>query len=76
MASSEVFMLAFTRLSLARQYLLVSFLILFCGMLIIGAWVGRQIEIGVMNLLVIQRYMWIVWFPPSKYLYLKQPGSF
>ena len=42
-------MLAFTRLSLARQYLLVSFLILFCGMLIIGAWVGRQIEIGVMN---------------------------
>lgn len=40
-------MFAFTRLSLARQYLLVSFLILFCGMLIIGAWVGRQIEIGV-----------------------------
>ena len=40
-------MLAFTRLSLARQYLLVSFLILFFGMLIIGAWVGRQIEIGV-----------------------------
>lgn len=42
-------MLAFTRLSLARQYLLVSFLILFCGMLIIGAWVGKQIEIGVMH---------------------------
>ncbi len=40
-------MFAFTRLSLARQYLLVSFLVLFCGMLIIGAWVGRQIEIGV-----------------------------
>lgn len=40
-------MFAFTRLSLARQYLLVSFLILFCGMLIVGAWVGRQIEIGV-----------------------------
>jgi hypothetical protein len=40
-------MFAFTRLSLARQYLLVSFLILFCGMLIMGAWVGRQIEIGV-----------------------------
>jgi signal transduction histidine kinase len=37
-------MFAFTRLSLARQYLLVSFLILFCGMLILGAWVGRQIE--------------------------------
>jgi signal transduction histidine kinase len=42
-------MFAFTRLSLARQYLLVSFLILFCGMLIISAWVGRQIEIGVMH---------------------------
>jgi signal transduction histidine kinase len=40
-------MFAFTRLSLARQYLLVSFLILFCGMLLIGAWVGRQIEMGV-----------------------------
>lgn len=40
-------MFAFTRLSLARQYLLVSFLILFCGMWILGAWVGRQIEIGV-----------------------------
>lgn len=40
-------MFAFTRLSLARQYLLVSFLVLFCGMLIMGAWVGRQIEIGV-----------------------------
>lgn len=40
-------MFAFTRLSLARQYLLVSFLILFCGMLIMGAWVGKQIEIGV-----------------------------
>ena len=40
-------MFAFTRLSLARQYLLVSFLILFCGMLIMGVWVGKQIEIGV-----------------------------
>ncbi len=40
-------MFAFTSLSLARQYLLVSFLILSCGMLIVGAWVGRQIEIGV-----------------------------
>ncbi len=40
-------MFAFTRFSLARQYLLASFLILFCGMLIIGAWVGRQIEKGV-----------------------------
>src|SRR3990170_6012109 len=47
MKPPEVPMFAFTRISLARQYLLVSFLILFCGMLIIGAWVGRQIEIGV-----------------------------
>lgn len=42
-------MFAFTRLSLARQFLLVSFVILLTGMLIIGAWVGRQIEIGVIN---------------------------
>ncbi|HSM72906.1 MAG TPA: sensor histidine kinase [Anaerolineales bacterium] len=42
-------MLAFTRLSLARQYLMASFAILFCGMLIIGYWVGKQIEIGVTN---------------------------
>jgi len=42
-------MFAFTRLSLARQYLIVSFAILFCGMLIIGSWVGKQIEIGVTN---------------------------
>ncbi len=42
-------MFTFTRLSLARQFLLVSFLILLTGMLVIGAWVGRQIEIGVVN---------------------------
>ena len=42
-------MFAFTRLSLARQFLLVSFLILFIGMLIIGTWVGKQIEIGVIH---------------------------
>jgi hypothetical protein len=47
MKSPEMTMMVFTRLSLARQYLLVSFLILFCGMLIVGAWVGKQIEIGV-----------------------------
>lgn len=40
---------AFSRLSLARQFLLVSFLILFSGMLIIGTWVGKQIEIGVIH---------------------------
>jgi signal transduction histidine kinase len=43
----EVPMFAFTRLSLARQYFLASFIILLCGLLIIGGWVGKQIEIGV-----------------------------
>ncbi len=42
-------MLAFTRLNFARQFLLISFFILLAGMLIIGAWVGEQIEIGVAN---------------------------
>jgi len=42
-------MFTFVRLSLARQFLLVSFVILLTGMLIIGTWVGRQIEIGVIN---------------------------
>jgi|CXWL01.1.fsa_nt_gi signal transduction histidine kinase len=42
-------MLTFTRLNLARQFLLLSFLILLSGMLIIGTWVGQQIEIGVVN---------------------------
>lgn len=42
-------MFAFARLTLARQFLLASFLILLGGMLIIGTWVGRQIEIGVLN---------------------------
>lgn len=42
-------MFAFARLSLARKFLLISFLVLFSGMLIIGTWVGRQIEIGVVN---------------------------
>ena len=49
MESPEVFMSAFSRLSLARQFLLVSFLILSSGMLIIGTWVGKQIEIGVIH---------------------------
>ncbi|HLB48177.1 MAG TPA: sensor histidine kinase [Anaerolineales bacterium] len=42
-------MLAFTHLNFARQFLLISFFILLAGMLIIGAWVGEQIEIGVAN---------------------------
>ncbi len=37
------------RLSLARQFLLTSLVILLMGMLVIGSWVGRQIEIGVVN---------------------------
>ncbi|MBI4083911.1 MAG: sensor histidine kinase [Candidatus Lambdaproteobacteria bacterium] len=42
-------MLGFTRFTLARQFLLVSFLILLVGMVVIGLWVGRQIETGVIN---------------------------
>ena len=42
-------MFAFVRLNLARQFLLISFLILLTGMLVIGAWLGRQIGIGVAN---------------------------
>jgi signal transduction histidine kinase len=36
-------------LSFAEQFFLVSFVILLVGMLAIGAWVGRQIEMGVVN---------------------------
>ncbi|MBI4082942.1 MAG: sensor histidine kinase [Candidatus Lambdaproteobacteria bacterium] len=42
-------MFAVTRLTLARQFLLVSFLILLTGMVVIGLWVARQIETGVIN---------------------------
>jgi len=42
-------MFNFRRVTLARQFLLVSFLILLTGMLVIGLWVGRQIEVGVIN---------------------------
>ncbi|MBI5824142.1 MAG: sensor histidine kinase [Chloroflexi bacterium] len=42
-------MTAFTRLSLTRQFMLASFIILFSGMFIIGAWMARQIETGVVN---------------------------
>jgi signal transduction histidine kinase len=42
-------MFALTRLTLARQFLLVSFFILLAGMGVIGLWVARQIEIGVIN---------------------------
>lgn len=42
-------MFAFTHLSLARQFMLLSFLILLGGMVIIGLWVGQQIELSVIN---------------------------
>jgi signal transduction histidine kinase len=42
-------MFSFRRVTLARQFLLISFLILLTGMLVIGVWVGRQIEVGVIN---------------------------
>ena len=42
-------MLAFRRLSLSRQYLVASLPILLGGMLVIGLWVTREIEEGVVN---------------------------
>lgn len=42
-------MFTFVRLNFARQFLLISFAILLMGMLIMGVWVGWQIEIGVAN---------------------------
>lgn len=42
-------MMAFARISLARQFLLASFVILLAGMLVIGSWISYQIEIRVLN---------------------------
>lgn len=42
-------MVAFTRLNLSRQFLVASFPILMIGMLVIGWWVGKTIERGVVN---------------------------
>ncbi len=42
-------MVAFTRLSLSRQFLIASFPILIVGMAVIGLWVGQTIERGVVN---------------------------
>ncbi len=42
-------MTTFARISLARQFMLVSFAILLMGMLVIGVWVSYQIERGVLN---------------------------
>lgn len=39
----------FSRLSLARQFLLAGLPILLAGMLVIGTWVGKQIEAGVIH---------------------------
>ncbi len=40
---------ALSRLSLVRRFLLIGFLILLVGMVLIGTWVGRQIETGVIS---------------------------
>ncbi|MEK7437102.1 MAG: sensor histidine kinase [Pseudomonadota bacterium] len=40
---------AFSRLSLVYRFLLIGFLILLGGMVLIGTWVGRQIETGVIG---------------------------
>lgn len=42
-------MVAFTRLSLSRQFLVASFPVLIVGTLLIGSWVGQTIERGVVN---------------------------
>ena len=42
-------MIAFHRLSLTRQFLVASFPIVLMGMLVIGLWVAREIEQGVVN---------------------------
>lgn len=42
-------MVAFTRLSLSRQFLLVSFPVLLAGMLIIGALIGKQVQRSVVH---------------------------
>ena len=42
-------MSAFSRLSLAKQYMLVSLLVMLGGLVIIGFWVSRQIETAVTN---------------------------
>lgn len=42
-------MFSFTKFTLAQQFIVVSFLILLSGMVVIGLWVGKQIEIGVTN---------------------------
>lgn len=42
-------MLSFTKLNLARQYMINSFLVMVVGMVLIGFWVSKQIEMGVVN---------------------------
>ena len=42
-------MLSFTKFTLARQYMINSFLIMAAGMILIGFWVSQQIEMGVIN---------------------------
>ncbi len=42
-------MFAFRKLTLARQYMLVSLLVMLAGMIVIGSWISRQIETAVTN---------------------------
>ena len=42
-------MFSFSRYSLTRQFMMISFGILLLGMVTIGLWVGKQIENGVIN---------------------------
>jgi len=42
-------MVSFERLTLARQYMVISFLVMVAGMVFIGIWISRQIETAVTN---------------------------
>ena len=42
-------MFSFAKFSLARQYMIISFLVMVVGMVVMGYWVSQQIKMGVVN---------------------------
>jgi len=46
---TRILMNMLSKLSLVHRFLLIGFLVLLAGMALIGTWVGRQIEAGVVN---------------------------
>lgn len=68
-------MLTFSRLSLARQFLLASFAILLIGMLVIGLWISSQIELGVLNRTAAITSLYVASFvSPRIQILAQQPG--